>query len=93
MKRILLVPLGVLAATHAFSQPLTLPRDDARRVEVLFLGAPTANHPGHDPVERYRILRKNLGAAGINFTYTEDLADLRRDVLDRYDALMMYGNW
>lgn len=93
MKKILLLPLALLAAAIAFSQTLKLPREEARRVEVLFFGAPTANHPGHDPVERYRILRKNLGTAGIDFTYTEDLADLRRDVLDRYDAVMMYGNW
>ena len=93
MKKILLPPLALLAAALAFSQSLKLPREEARRVEVLFVGAPTANHPAHDPVERYRILRKNLGTAGIDFTYTEDLTDFRRDVLDRYDAVMMYGNW
>ena len=93
MKKILLPPLALLAVALAFSQSLKLPREEARRVEVLFFGAPTSNHPGHDPVERYRILRKNLGTAGIDFTYTEDLTDFRRDVLDRYDAVMMYGNW
>lgn len=93
MKKILLPPLALLVAALAFSQTLKLPQAQARRVEVLFLGAPTANHPAHDPVERYRILRKNLGTAGIDFTYSEDLTDLRRDVLDRYDAVMMYGNW
>ncbi|MCU0749617.1 MAG: ThuA domain-containing protein [Akkermansiaceae bacterium] len=93
MKKILLIPLALLAVAFAFSQTQKLPRPDARRVEVLFVGAPTANHPGHDPVERYRILRKSLGTAGIDFAYTEDLADLRRDVLDRYDAVMMYANW
>ena len=93
MKKLIFLPLALLVAAFVFSKPLALPHDKARRVEVLFLGAPTANHPGHDPVERYRILRKHLGTAGINFSYTEDLADLRRDVLDRYDAVMMYGNW
>ena len=93
MKKVLLLPLTLLVAALAFSQTLKQPREEARRVEVLFFGAPTANHPGHDPVERYRILRKNLGTAGIDFTYTEDPADLRREVLDRYDAVMMYGNW
>ncbi|MEG7674106.1 hypothetical protein U2071_15660, partial [Listeria monocytogenes] len=62
-------------------------------VQILFLGAPTAAHPGHDPVERYRVLKKALGVYGIHLTYTENLADLRRDVLDRYDGLMLYGNW
>ena len=93
MKKILLLSLALAAVSHAVPQVLELPSEDARRIEVLFLGAPTANHPGHDPIERYRILRKNLGTAGINFSYTEDLADLRRDVLDQYDAVMMYGNW
>jgi putative membrane-bound dehydrogenase-like protein len=93
MKKILLLPLALLVAAFAYSQTLKQPREQARRVEVLFLGAPTANHPGHDPVERYRILRKHLGTAGIDFTYTEDLKDLRREVLDQYDAVMMYANW
>ena len=93
MKKVLLIPLGFLAASLGFSQTVKQPQNDARRVEVLFLGAPTANHPAHDPVERYRVLKKAIGVDGINLTYTEDLADLRRDVLDHYDAVMMYGNW
>ncbi len=93
MKRILLLPLVILAATTGFSQTTKLTASAPRHVEILFLGAPPANHPGHDPVERYRVLKKALGVDGINFTYTEDLADLRRDVLDRYDGLMLYGNW
>ncbi len=93
MKNLLLFPLGILAAGLGFSQPVKLPVGNARRVEVLFLGAPTANHPGHDPIERYRVLKKALGADGINLSYTEDLTDIRRDVLDHYDAVMFYGNW
>ncbi len=93
MKKILFIPLGILVATLGFSQTTKPAASEPRHVEILFLGAPTGNHPGHDPVERYRILRKALGVNGINFTYTENLADLRRDVLDRYDGLMLYGNW
>lgn len=93
MKKILLLPLGILAAAIAFSQSPQLGTPEARHVQILFLGAPTANHPGHDPVERYRVLKKALGVDGISLTYTEDLADLRRDVLDRYDGLMLYANW
>ncbi len=93
MQKSLLLPLALLIAAMAFSQTLKLPNKEASRVEVLFLGAPTANHPGHDPIERYRILKKSFGTAGIDLTYTEDLADLRREVLDRYDAVMLYGNW
>ncbi|RYD35236.1 MAG: dehydrogenase, partial [Verrucomicrobiaceae bacterium] len=30
---------------------------------------------------------------GIALTYTENLSDLNRSVLDRYDGIMLYGNW
>jgi putative membrane-bound dehydrogenase-like protein len=93
MKKFILILLGTLVAAVCFSQPLKQSAAEARHVEILFLGAPTAAHPGHDPVERYRVLKKALGVDGINLTYTEDLADLRRDVLDRYDGVMLYGNW
>ncbi len=90
---LLLIPLAVLAVTSGHAQPPTLPTAATRHVEVLFLGAPTANHPGHDPVERYRVLKKALGVDGIDFTYTEDLADINPETLGHYDALMFYGNW
>jgi putative membrane-bound dehydrogenase-like protein len=93
MKKPLLVTLGILLAALGYSQTLKPSADAPRHVEILFLGAPTANHPGHDPVERYRVLKKALGVDGINLTYTEDLNDIRRDVLDRYDGVMLYGNW
>jgi putative membrane-bound dehydrogenase-like protein len=80
-------------ASGAPAAPAVLPLENARRIEVLFLGAPTANGPHHDPIERYREVRKHLGTAGINFTYTESLSDLKRDVLDRYDAVVLYANW
>ena len=92
-KLLLLLPLGVLAAALGLSQTPKPTAATARHVEILFLGAPLANGPGHDPVERYRILKKALGVDGINLTYTENLAHLRRDVLDRYDGVMLYGNW
>jgi putative membrane-bound dehydrogenase-like protein len=93
MKKILVLPLGLLAAAVVLAQSMKLPSPAARRVEVLFLGAPTHNHPGHDPIERYRVLKKNLGTAGIDLTYTETLTDLRPEVLGNYDALIFYANW
>ena len=93
MKKILLLPLGILAAAIGLSQTARQPAPEPRHVKILFLGAPTAAHPGHDPIERYRMLKKALGVDGIHLTYTEDLADLRRGVLDRFDGLMLYGNW
>ncbi len=93
MKNVLLLPLALLAAAIGFARITSSPPDAPRRIEVLFLGAPTANHPAHDPIERYGVIRKHLGTAGINFTYTEDLADLNPEELGRYDALLMYANW
>jgi uncharacterized protein len=64
-----------------------------RRVEVLFMGAPPENHPAHQPIECYRVLKKAVGVDGINLSYSQDLTDFRREVLDRYDGVMFYGNW
>ncbi len=93
MKKILFLPLGILAVAIGLAQSAKQSAPKPRHVQILFLGAPTAAHPGHDPVERYRVLKKALGVDGIDLTYTEDLADLNRDVLDRYDGLMLYANW
>lgn len=61
---------------------------------MLFFGAPTENHPGHDPVTRYRILKKRLGAEGIDLTYSENPAQVfSQTTLSNYDGLLMYGNW
>ena len=65
-----------------------------RRLSVMFFGAPTANGPHHDPITRYRVLKKALGATGIDLTYREDPEGaLRADVLAGYDAVLLYGNW
>ena len=88
----LLLPLAALGALLA--QPLIAPKPEARRLEVLFFGAPTANGPGHDPVTRYRAIKRHLGTEGIDFSYSEDPAEaLDSETLAKYDALLMYGNW
>lgn len=88
----LLLPLAALGALLA--KPLITPKPEARRLEVLFFGAPTAVHPGHDPVTRYRVIKKHLGTEGIDFTYTQDPAEAFDPAnLAKYDALLMYGNW
>jgi putative membrane-bound dehydrogenase-like protein len=88
----LLLPLAALGVVLA--KPLLTPKPEARRLEVLFFGAPTANGPGHDPVTRYRVIKRHLGTEGIDFTYTQDPAEaLNADTLSKYDALLMYGNW
>ncbi|WP_193214386.1 PVC-type heme-binding CxxCH protein [Luteolibacter marinus] len=88
----ILLPLAALGALLA--KPMIVPKPEARRLEVLFFGAPTANGPHHDPVVRYRIIKRHLGTEGIDFTYTEDPAEaFNGKTLAHYDALLMYGNW
>jgi len=88
----ILLPLAALGAVLA--KPMITPKPEARRLEVLFFGAPTKNGPAHDPVTRYRSIKKHLGTEGIDFTYTEDPAEaLDAGNLAKYDALLMYGNW
>ena len=47
MNRILLLPLGILAATVGFSQTTKPVATAPRHVEILFLGAPTANQAAY----------------------------------------------
>ncbi len=88
----ILIPLAALGAVLA--KPLVAPKPEARRLEVLFFGAPTTAHAAHDPISRYRSIKKHLGTEGIDFTYMEDpAAVLNPATLKKYDALLMYGNW
>lgn len=88
----LLLPLAALGVVLA--KPLITPKPEARRLEVLFFGAPTANGPHHDPVTRYRTIKKYLGVEGIDFTYSENPAEaFKPETLAKYDAVLMYGNW
>ncbi len=65
-----------------------------RRLQVLFLGAPTRNGPHHDPITRYRVLKQGLGTAGIDLTYSEEpAAALVPAALQAFDAVLLYGNW
>ncbi|MCP5531706.1 MAG: ThuA domain-containing protein [Akkermansiaceae bacterium] len=88
----ILLPLAALGLVLA--QSLNPPKPEPKRLDVLFFGAPTAAHPGHDPVTRYRVIKRHLGTEGIDFTYSEDPAEVfRPEMLAKYDALLMYGNW
>ena len=61
----------------------------ARRIEVLFLG----DNGHHRPIERVPSIMAALGDKGVNFTYTDKLADINTANLNKYDALMIYANW
>ncbi len=79
-----LFKLGILLllSTSVFAQT-------GKRIEVLFLG----DQGHHKPMERIPSLMAALGPKGINFTYTDDLADLNPQTLAKYDALMIFANW
>jgi uncharacterized protein len=78
--------LGLAGSLHADDGP--------RRISILFFGAPKENGPGHDPITRYRSLKKQLGTAGIDLTYLEDPAKVfTTATLSQYDGLLMYANW
>lgn len=63
--------------------------DQPRKIEVLFLGHDSEHHNS----EAYApVLASALADDGINFTYTEDPADLNEENLAKYDALMLYAN-
>ncbi len=86
--------IPLLLCFSALAASLIQPKKEARRIEVLFFGAPTAAHPGHDPVTRYRVIKRNLGSEGINFTYSGNPSVVfNAKTLAKYDAVMMYGNW
>lgn len=88
----LLVLISVFAVSLA--NPVIYPQDDARRISVLFVGAPTKNSTAHNPITRYQVIKKHLGADGIDFTYTEDPAiAFDPDTLKNYDTVLLYGNW
>ena len=80
LRVLLLIPLFVSSLMAQDLKP--------RRLEVLFLG----DNRGHNPIERYRYLKQALGSKGFNLTFTEELGDMRREVLDQYDALIVYAN-
>jgi len=60
-----------------------------RPMEVLFLGHGSVHHNSraYEPM-----LQAQLAPEGFNFTYTEDLDDLKTDNLSKYDALILFAN-
>lgn len=86
--------LALAIAVFALGQNPSTPKPEGRRLSVLFFGAPTSNGPGHDPITRYRVIKKHLGVEGVDFTYSEDPSEVfSKETLGKYDALLMYGNW
>ncbi len=63
-------------------------RAESPRIKVLFLG----DNGHHKPIERAGDLMPALARAGIDMAYTDDLNDLNKANLARYDGLIIYAN-
>ncbi len=62
---------------------------EPRRVEILVLGHESEHHNSEKLMLH---LGTPLFQKGINLTYTTDLNDLKEEVLNNYDGLMIYAN-
>jgi putative membrane-bound dehydrogenase-like protein len=82
----LLIPI-ILIFSACASQPE--PPIDPRPMRILFLGHESQHHNSN---EYMPILQASLAPKGFYFTYTTDLNDLSEEVLQDYDALMLYAN-
>jgi putative membrane-bound dehydrogenase-like protein len=60
----------------------------AQAIKVLFLG----DQGHHQPADRAAQITPVLAGRGIDVTYTENLGDLNRATLSKYDALLIYAN-
>jgi len=70
------------------AMPFSPAKAAGRRIEMLFLG----DQGHHKPSERFFQLTAALGTHGMDFTYTESLADLNPATLNKYDGLVIYAN-
>ncbi len=68
----------------------TIPDDQPRRIELLFLGHSAEHHPSGTYAP---ILASALTKEGINITYTEDINDLNAPNLAKFDGVIVYANY
>lgn len=81
-----LVSFGAFAlALFASTWQLTASAAD---LKVLFLG----DKGHHQPARLFAAIDSPLSAAGIELTYTEDVADLNLETLKQYSGLLVYAN-
>lgn len=64
-------------------------QDGPRKLEILFLGHKSEHH---NSARYLPMLASALSKEGIQFTYSDDPADLNETNLDNYDGLMIYAN-
>ncbi|MDB4679831.1 MAG: ThuA domain-containing protein [Planctomycetaceae bacterium] len=62
--------------------------DAAEKLSLLFLGG---NGP-HQPYQRFQQLSPVMRSRGIDLTYTDDMREINRESLSKYDGLVIYAN-
>ncbi len=75
-------------STTDTKQTINTANVEPRRLEVLFMG----EKDPHQAIGLVATLMESMGSKGINFTYTDKIADLNPQTLGKYDALMLYAN-
>jgi putative membrane-bound dehydrogenase-like protein len=82
--------LLLLASTSCSNKEGRVKSTGPRKIEILFLGH---NSEHHNSARYLPLLASTLSKEGINFTYTDDPDDLKPEILDRFDGLMIYANY
>lgn len=88
--RILTTGLVLLASISCSNKEGRAKSDGPRKIEILLLGH---NSEHHNSARYLPLLASTLSKEGINFTYTDDPDDLKPEILDRFDGLMIYANY
>jgi putative membrane-bound dehydrogenase-like protein len=86
MHRSLIV--AAIIAALSLVLPHSALADDATQIKILYLG----DRGHHQPAIRARQLIPLMYDRGIDITYTEKLADINKETLANYDALLIYAN-
>jgi len=85
----LLLGLSLAPLTRAADQEAGAgTKEGSPRLRVLFLG----DRGHHRPADRAAQIKPVLAGRGIDVTYTENVKDLNRATLSKYDALLIYAN-
>jgi uncharacterized protein len=85
----LLISITLTTLTNCVSSNEQIRQAGPRKIEVFFLGHDSEHH---NSARHLPGLASALAKEGINFTYSNDPADLNDKELAKYDAVMIYAN-
>jgi uncharacterized protein len=84
----LIVAIGFIGVANVFAAPQQAQVAKPKPIKVLFLG----DQGHHVPGQRFAQLQPVFQSRGIELTYTEDMSELNKASLSKYQALMVYAN-